>query len=66
MNRKRSGKSVISKLFIVIIFLVGKTLAARFYDCMKVEKNDNRIRIGFLSRYKSSKVSCVISWHGVH
>lgn len=56
MIGKWSVRFMISKLVILIIILARET-SAGFYDCVKIDKNDNRIRIGFLSRYKSSKVS---------
>lgn len=45
---------IFSQIF-VIAFLVQ--IVSGFYnDCFKDDENDNKIRIGFLSRYKSSKV----------
>ena len=45
-------------VLLAIILLKMECSAAGFNDCLKCKaKNDNKIRIGFLSRYKSSKVS---------
>lgn len=58
-KRKMIGK--VSKRFMIAYFLVlsiaQMTSAIGFNDCLKHDKNDNKIRIGFLSRYKTSKVS---------
>lgn len=44
------------KMFIVIVAYESAS-AAVSGDCVGRHKDENKIRIGFLSRYKSSKVS---------
>lgn len=56
MFRKLGAKFVIMEILLLII-LMRASLAAGFHECLKDAKSDNKIRIGFLSRYKSSKVS---------
>lgn len=55
MIRKLGVMFMISGIFLVAI-LMRKASAVGYNDCFK-EKNDSKIRIGFLSRYISSKVS---------
>lgn len=40
-----------------LIVLTRSTTAVGFNECSNNDKSDNKIRIGFLSHYKSSKVS---------
>lgn len=42
---------------LLLIALAREMSAVGFNDCLKDDRKDNKIRIGFLSRYKSSKVS---------
>lgn len=57
MTKKLSVMFVTSRI-IFMIFIMRRTSADGYNDCFKdIDRNDNRIRIGFLSRYKSSKVS---------
>lgn len=48
---------VMAQFLLLSIAIMLASSAAGFNDCLKHDKNDNKIRIGFLSRYKSSKVS---------
>lgn len=56
MLGKPQVRFVLNKIFL-ITWLLSVQSAAGFNDCLNNERNDSKIRIGFLSRYKSSKVS---------
>lgn len=54
---KRIRMSLVMNKILLIALLAEGLKASGFNDCLSVDKNDSRIRIGFLSRYKTSKVS---------
>lgn len=46
-----------NRILLIIIMAYEPATAAVSSGCERRRKDDNKIRIGFLSRYKSSKVS---------
>lgn len=54
----KNNFNVVNKILWTLILTQELLSGADGYgDCLQSEKKDNKIRIGFLSRYKSSKVS---------
>lgn len=57
-NNYYNAKFIINNVLLTMMLtLVSDSSAGAFNDCRKDRRNDTKIRIGFLSRYKSSKVS---------